>query len=99
MFLGGGVLQVFGACTTPNVHGMARGSLECLRGRTYLGLLGEVAEERGSRPDSCRKFLTSGGPIDASFWGGNMDLDGNDAAKTGRVTHDFLEAGVRYVGT
>ena len=48
-----------------------------------MGALEEVSEERGSRHDSCSKFLPSGGPGGASFWGGSMGLDCNNAAKTG----------------
>ena len=67
-------------------------------GEKRFGVLGEVAEERGSRPDNFSKFLPSGGPSGASFWGGNMGLDRNDAAKTGGGTRGFLEAGGRDVG-
>ena len=57
----------------------------------------EVSEERGSRPDSHSKVLLSGGPGSAPFWGGNMGLDGNDAAKTGGGKRGFLAAGGRDV--
>ena len=50
-------------------------------GETSLGELGKVAEERGNIPKSRSKFLLSGGPSCASFGGGNMGLDGNDAEK------------------
>ena len=63
-----------------------------------MGALGGVAEEIGSRPDSCSKFIPSGGPSGASFWGGNMGLDGNDDAKNGGGTHGFLEADGGDVG-
>ena len=63
-----------------------------------MGALGEVSEERGSRTDSCNKFLLRVGPSGAYFGGRNMGLDGNDAAKPGGVTRVFLEAGGRGVG-
>ena len=39
----------------------------------------------------------SGGPSGASFWGGNMGLNGNDAAETGGGTRG-IEAGGRDFG-
>ena len=66
-------------------------------GKKSLGALGEVAEEVGSRPNSCRKVRPSSVPGGASFQGRNMGLDGNDAAKTGGVKRGFFEAGGRYV--
>ena len=46
-----------------------------------MGDLGKVAEERGNIPDGCSNFILSGVPSCASFGGGNMGLDGNDAEK------------------
>ena len=57
-----------------------------------MGAFGGVTEAVESRPNSFRKFLTSGGPSGASFWVVKMGLDGNDAAKSGRGTHGFLES-------
>ena len=80
-------------CPTPDRRGLAGGFPEHCEGETSLGELGEVSEERGSRPNSCNKFLPSGGPSGAYFWGRNMGLDGNDAVKTGGGKRGFLEAG------
>ena len=55
-----------------------------------MGALGGVDEERGSRPDSCSKFLPSGGTSGDSFGGRNMGLDGNDAEKLEWVHMGFL---------
>ena len=96
--LRGWILQVFGACPTPDGRGMVGGSPEHWEGETSLGALGEVAEEGGSRADSCRKVLPICGPGGEYFWGGKMGLDGNDAAKTGGVTRVFIEAGGGDVG-
>ena len=43
-------------------------------------------------------LLLSGGTSGASFWGGNMDLGGNIAKKTGGGTCGFLEADGGDVG-
>ena len=67
-------------------------------GDKSLGALWGVPGERGSRPNSCSKFLPSGGPRDASFWVGNMPLDGNDATKTVGGARGFLETGGGDVG-
>ena len=83
----------FGACPTPGGRGLVGGLMENWEGKTSLGALGEVAEERGRRPDSFSKVLPIGGPGDAPFWCVNLDLDGNNAAKTGGGTHGFLAAG------
>ena len=63
-----------------------------------MGALGEVSEERGNINYSCRKFLPSGGPSSASFGGGNMGLDGNNAEKSGGGTCGFLYIGYGDVG-
>ena len=44
----------------------------------------EVSEEGGSGTDSLIKVLQIGGPGGAPLWGGNLGLDGNNAAKTFR---------------
>ena len=49
-------------------------------------------------PDSIRKVLLSIGPGGVPFWGINLGLDGNYAAKTGGVTRGFLAAGARDDG-
>ena len=82
----------------PDGQGLAGGSPGHCEDETSFGALGGAAEEGGRRPDSCRKVLPSGSPVGASFWGGNMGIDGNDAAKTGGVTRGFLEAGGVDIG-
>ena len=83
-------------CTT---RGLAGGFPEHWEGENSLGELGEVAEDVGIRPDSCKKVLPSGASCGASFGGGNMGLDGNDAAKNGGGTRGFIDAGGGDVGT
>ena len=53
---------------------MVGGSPEHWEGETSLGALGEVAEEGGSRADSCRKVLPICGPGGEYFWGGKWIL-------------------------
>ena len=98
MFLGGGLLQLFGAFITPDIRRLVGGFPEHWEGETSLGALGEVYEERGRRKNSCSKFLPIGGPSGDYFWGGNMGLGGNYDAKTGGGTCGFLEAGGGDVG-
>ena len=87
------------ACPTPDGKVLAGSYPEHWEGETNFGALGEFSEEGGSITDSCSKFLPISGPVSASFWGGNMALDVNDAAETGGGTHELLEKGGGDVGT
>ena len=53
----------------------------------------KVAEEVGSGTDSLSKVIPINSPGGAPLWGVNLDLVGNDAAKTLGGTRGFLAAG------
>ena len=52
-----------------------------------------VAEEGGIIPDHLSKFLPRVVTVGATFWVGNLGIDGNDAAKTRWGTREFHAAG------
>ena len=79
----GVLIQLFGACTTPDGRGLTSSFPEHWDGETSLGALGEVADEGGIRPDGRNKVLSIGSRGSASFWGRNIGIDGNDAVKNG----------------
>ena len=78
------------ACPTPGRRGLSSGLMEHWEVETSLVAIGEVNEEGGSIPDSLVKVLPRSVPGSAPFWGVNLSLDGNYAAKTGEGTRGVL---------
>ena len=78
VFLGGGLLQLFGADPTSVGKVLAGGSQEHLEGETSVGMVREVAEEGWSGTDCLRRVLPCSGPGSANIWVENLGVYSSD---------------------
>ena len=65
------------------------------RSRQILGVVREVADDRGSGPNHIRKFIPCGGPYGATLCVGNLGVDGRNDTKTRWDKSEFPAVGDR----